>query len=389
MEVFSVNSKNFEINGTLKVISVNMVLDILNNYVSPKGECWNISGNTVVSDFFEDIDADRLPSEDFVTIQLKDWKKIDPKKLKFQAINQSMDQMQNIKFIQKDDNTFHIPNLKFYNINCWYNNKKQNITELYTTTANLDRTLTFNYIFKGKQGSYVKPAGKTSIYLPYPSRKIESISCDIANTTKTVTIKDNHTLSLEEAIAIVIDLNSTRTTNKKNKFDYLDFVKKVHADSENSSVRLFKLLYVYPREASFQKFDINQVFTKFKGTDYEIVDESESGKFVKWRQKKERSSIDPMTIPQEYFCMEIIEDAKFFANGFSSTLVKENMAERKYVQNFQYVLRRVTEESGYKFKKVYYISYFPVLPMYKVEGVEYISFLKDNKNFKILDITNK
>ena len=95
-----------------------------------------------------------------------------------------------------------------------------------------------------------------------------------------------------------------------------------------------------------------------------------------------------MSIPDEYFCMEVIDDGKFFDKGLSSTLVKENMADRKYVQNFEYILKRVVDESGYKFKKVYYVSYFPVLSIYKVEGINYISFLEDNKKFKISDITN-
>lgn len=388
IEVASVDPKSFSINGTLKVISVNMVLDILKEYVSEQDECWSIRGNSVESEFFESISEDNLPSEDFATIKLKDWKKIDPKKLKFQAMSKGMDQMQDIKFIQKDDNTFLVPNLNFYNLNCWYNNKKQNITELFTMTEYLDRTLTFNYVFNGKEGSYVKPAGKTSIYLPYPSRKIESISCNIADATKAVTLKDGHALSLDEPIAIVIDLNSTRTTNKKNKFDYVDFVKRIYKESENSSVMLFKLFYVYPREATFQKFDINKVYTKFKGTEYSTVEQSESAEFVKWRQDKEKKSIDPMSIPDEYFCMEAIDDGKFFERGLSSTLVKENMADRKYVHNFEYILKRVVDESGYKFKKVYYVSYFPVLSIYKVEGINYISFLEDNKKFKISDITN-
>jgi len=168
----------------------------------------------------------------------------------------------------------------------------------------------------------------------------------------------------------------------------VDFVKKIYQESENSSVRLFKLFYVYPREATFQKFDINQVYTKFKNTQYATVEKEEAAEFVKWRQEKERKSIDPLSIPDEYFCMEVIEEGGFFDKGLSSTLVKENMADRKYVQNFEYILERVIKESGYKFKDVYYVSYFPVLPMYKVEGVNYISFLKDKENFNIENISN-
>ena len=106
------------------------------------------------------------------------------------------------------------------------------------------------------------------------------------------------------------------------------------------------------------------------------------------RQSKEKTSIDPISIPDDYFCMEVIKEKSFFNKGLSTTLVKENMADRKYVSNFEYVLKRLENESGYKFKKVYYVSYFPVLPMYKVEGVDYISFLENKLNFNLSNITN-
>ncbi len=388
IEVAYKTPKNFAINGTLKVISVNMILNILNEYISPKGDCWNIQGESIVSDFFESISASDLPPDDFATIKILDVNDINPKKLKFQAMNKSMDQMQEIKFIQKDDNTFQIPNLKFYNLTCWYDNKKQNISEQFTLVDYLNRRVTFNYSYNGKSGEYIKQPGKTSVYLPYPRRKIETISCTFANTTKAVTLKDNHSIVIDEPIAIVLDLNSTRTTNKKNKFDYIDFVKKIYSQSENSSIRLFKLLYVFPRAATFDKFNIDQVYTKFENTKYGTVSGDQAAAFVKWRQEKEKSSIDPLNIPEDYFCLEIIEDKTFFDKGLSSTLVKENMADRKYVQNFEYVLERLEKESGYKFKEVIYVSYFPVLPMYKVEGIQYISFLKDHENFNLNKIIN-
>jgi len=388
IEVTTKNPKTFNLNGTLKVISVNMILDILKEYVSPLNDCWSISGNSIISDFFETILSNNLPSEDFTLIKIADISKANVKNLKFQAMNKSMDRMQDIKFVQKDDNTFEVPNLKFYNLTCWYDNKKQNIEEYYTILENFDRKVTFNYVFNGKQGHFTKPAGKTEVYLPYPTRKLESISCDISGTTKAVTLKDNHTISVAEPIAVVLDLNSTRTTNKKNKFDYTDFVKKLYDEAENSSVSLFKLLYVFPREATFQKFNINKVYTKFRDTNYNTVSADKSADFVIWRQAREKTSVDPMTIPDDYFCMELIKEKAFFDKGFSTTLVKENMADSKYVKNFQYVLKRMELESGYKFKKVYYVSYFPVLPMYKVEGVTYISFLENKSNFNLTDITN-
>lgn len=388
IEVSSKTPKTFAIRGTLKVISVNMVLNILNEYVSPKGECWNIQGESIVSDFFETISASHLPPDDFATIKVLGVTDINPKELKFQAMNKSMDQMQEIKFIRKGDNTFQIPNLKFYNLTCWYNNKKQDISEQFTLVDHLNRRVTFNYTYNGKSGEYVKQPGKTAVYLPYPQRRIESISCTFANSTKAVTLKDNHDIVIDEPIAIVLDLNSTRTTNKKNKFDYIDFIKKIHSQSENSSVRLFKLLYVFPREATFEKFNIEKVYTKFKDTQYSTVDAGQSAAFVKWRQNREKSSIDPLNIPEDYFCLEVIEDKGFFDKGLSSTLVKENMADRRYVQNFEYVLERLEQESRYKFIEVVYVSYFPVLPMYKVDGVKYISFLKDHENFNLNNIIN-
>ncbi len=405
--VDSKDPKKFSISGTLKVISVNMILGILEEYISPKGEIWNISGNKVVSDFFEPISATNLPAQDFVTIRINSlnskksnsnqpYYNIDPynpqhfsgSKVKFQAMNKSMDRMHDIQFIQKDDNTFQIPNVKFHRLTCWYENKKQTITEQYTISDHLDRRMTFNFVFNGKNGKFVKPAGKTNVYLPFPTRNIESISCTFGNQTKAVTLKDNHTISVNEPIAVVLDLNSTRTTNKKNKYDYLDFIKGLYTASENSSVRLFKLLYVFPRAASFEKFDIEKIYTKYKNSAYNTVKKEDATEFVKWRKEREKSSIDPSNIPQDYFCMELINNASLFDNGISSTLVKENMADRNYVQNFQYVLERLKKESGYSFKKVYYVSYFPVLPMYKIEGVNYISFLKDHDKFNLTNIAN-
>ncbi|MBN2280103.1 MAG: hypothetical protein JXQ65_05955 [Candidatus Marinimicrobia bacterium] len=388
IEVASKTPKDFNLSGSLKVISVNMILDILRNYVSAQNDCWSISGSSILSDFFETIEADNLPAEDFTNIKIVDVDKINIKNLKFQAMNKAMDRMQEIKFVQRDENSFDVPNIKFYNLTCWYDNKKQNIAEYYTLAEYLDRSVTFNYVFEGKAGQYTKPAGKVDVYLPYPVRKIESMSCDVAGNTKAVTLKDNHTISIDEPIAVVLDLNSTRTTNKKNKFDYLDFVKRLYDEAENSQVGLFKLLYVFPREATFEKFNITKVYTKFRNTKFNTVNADNAPEFVAWRQNNEKTAIDPLTIPDDYFCMELIKEKSFFDKGFSTTLVKENMADSKYVQNFEYVLKRLESESGYKFKKVYYVSYFPVLPMYKIEGIEYISFLENQSNFNLSNITN-
>ena len=386
LTIQNINPSKLKINAELRTLTLRSFLTVLRNHISPQGEAWNIDGNKIMSDFFETVTEDKRPKSDYLNIKIGALEEIKKENLKIQALSENRNKIIELKIKKVGPNEVQIPNLDFYNLNCWYKNQKRKIRKVFETKDYINSRVVFNYIHKGEKGQYVKAQGENKIYLPYPQEDISTISCTKGGERMSVTLNKDNTLDISEPIAIVIDLNSTRTTNKKNMYDYKDFIRKLIKGSENTNIKVFKLLYTYPRPATFNKFKIDKVYTKFKNSKFATVNSNNASKFVKWRRRKEGGTIDPMQIPQNYFCIEEITGMNLLEGELSTTIVKEDMANQKYIQNFQKVLNRLNNEMGYSFEQVYYISYFPALQLYKLDGVKYKSFLKSKDNFSISSI---